>query len=164
MAATLTSLKKQPTLGDRKIALFQDGSWSASLKRHHCDPAVCRRNIEVFLEHIPNGTVFDSDVNLGSVFNYERAERYLFEELRSPAAIFLEDDLVLGNAYLTVLERLIELALADERIGYVAAFGNWLLSREQQLQRAGKLRPMHLLWAFGLTQRHWLKCRPYVLP
>ena len=29
-----------------------------------------------------------------------------------------------------VLERLIDLALADERIGYVAAFGNWKATRD----------------------------------
>jgi len=134
------------------------------MKKHHVDPALCQQCIEVFHEHFPNGEIFESDNNLGSVFNYERAERYVFETLDADAAIFLEDDLVLGRAYITVLERLIDLALADERIGYVAAFGNWKATREQQLKNARQLRPMHLLWAFGLTRHHWRKCRPYVEP
>jgi len=160
---TLSSLQAQTKLlGDRPIALFQDGSWSSSMNKHHCDPAVCRQCVDIFRDQFPSGTIFESDINLGSVFNYERAERYVFETLDAPAAIFLEDDLILGRAYITVLERLIDLTLADERIGYVAAFGNWKATQEQQLKNSRKLRPMHLLWAFGLTQRHWRKCRPYV--
>ena len=160
---TLSSLQAQTKpLGDRQITLFQDGSWSPSMNKHHCDSALCRQCVYIFRDKFPSGTIFESDINLGSVFNYERAERYVFETLGAPASIFLEDDLILGRAYITVLERLIDVALADERIGYVAAFGNWKATREQQLRNARKLRPMHLLWAFGLTQRHWRKCRPYV--
>jgi hypothetical protein len=163
LAKTLSSLQAQTKpLGDRQITLFQDGSWSPSMNKHHCDPALCRQCVSIFRDQFPSGTVFESDINLGSVFNYERAERYVFETLNASAAIFLEDDLILGRAYITVLERLIDLALEDERIGYVAAFGNWKATREQQLRNTRKLRPMHLLWAFGLTQRHWRKCRPYV--
>jgi 2-polyprenyl-3-methyl-5-hydroxy-6-metoxy-1,4-benzoquinol methylase len=163
LTTTLSSLQTQTKpLGDRQIALFQDGSWSPSMNKHHCDPAMCRQCVDIFRQQFPNGNIFESDINLGSVFNYERAERYVFETFDTPAAIFLEDDLVLGRAYITVLERLIDLALADERIGYVAAFGNWKATRAQQLRNTRKLRPMHLLWAFGLTQRHWRKCRHYV--
>jgi hypothetical protein len=160
---TLESLKGQDKpLDGRTIALFQDGPWSPSLKKNHVDPALCRRCVEVFLEYFPDGLAFESSVNLGAALNFERAERYVFETLDAPAAIFLEDDLVLGHSYLTVLEKLIDLSLADERIGYVAAFGNWTATPEEQLQSAQKLRPLHYQWGFGLTQRHWRKCRPYI--
>jgi hypothetical protein len=70
--------------------------------------------------------------------------------------------LVLGPVYLQVLEKLISRALEDERIGYVAAFGNYNLTADQQTPLARKLRPLHLLWGFGLTRSHWLKCRPFI--
>ena len=147
----------------RRIALFQDGFWSPTMNARHADPALIRRCVDVFCDRVPQGEVFESDTNLGIAMNIDRAERFVFETVGASAGIFFEDDLVLGPVYLTVLEHLIKLALADERIGYVAAFGNVQASPEQQLENARKLRPLHLLWGFGLTRRHWLKCRPYVM-
>lgn len=160
----LDSLKSQESidLSERRVALFQDGSWSPSLKKHHTDQSLISENISLFKAQFPHGTVFDSEVNLGTALNIDRAERYAFEELGAPAAVFLEDDLVLGSSYLKVLEKLIGFALEDERIGYVAAFGNFQAPKEIQIERQRLLRPLHLLWGFGLTQRHWRKCRPYV--
>ncbi|ADP71675.1 hypothetical protein Rvan_2459 [Rhodomicrobium vannielii ATCC 17100] len=151
-----------PQLGERRIALFQDGSWSDSLGKHKTDPELQDKCVSLFIEKFPFGEYFRSDKNIGTALNIDRAERYAFETLGADSAIFLEDDLVLGPAYFKVLESLIRLAMDDERIGYVAAFGNWRKTRDQQLASANKLQPMHLLWGFGLTKRHWLKCRPYV--
>lgn len=150
-----------PQIGARKIALFQDGTLIEG-KGHKTDPTLAEKCVDIFTERFPKGDVFASKHNLGTALNIDRAERYVFETLGSETGIFLEDDLVLGPVYFEVLEKLLTLALADERIGYVAAFGDWRKSREQQLSLARRLRPLHLLWGFGLTKRHWLKCRPYV--
>ncbi len=157
-------LAQRDGLGDRPVALFQDGSFSPTLQQHHDDPDVMSECVRLFRERFPRGSVFESEVNLGIALNYERAARYVFEKLGAPAGMFFEDDLVLGPVYITVLQRLIELAVADERIGYVAAFGNFQATEEEQQAAPRKLRPLHLLWGFGLTRRHWLKFRRYLKP
>ena len=81
------------------------------------------------MHRFPNGAVFESNDNLGIAMNFDRAERYVFEILSADAAIFFEDDMIISPVYLEVLGRLIERALEDERIGYVAAFGNFAAPR-----------------------------------
>ena len=147
------SLRDQSLPPDpENVFLFQDGG----------PEAIADECLKVFSDAFPRGRAFVAEDNLGTAMNIDRAERFMFETLETEAGIFFEDDLLLGPAYLTVLNCLIDLALADERIGYVAAFGNYRATREQQIKDATKLRPLHLLWGFGLTRRHWLKCRPYV--
>lgn len=158
---SLKAQKKSNLLG-RRIALFQDGWLSLSSGKSRVDPSVSAKCIDIFHEIFPNGEIFAGEINLGSTLNYDRAERFIFETCGASAGIFLEDDLVLGPVYITVLEKLIDRAIKDERIGYVSAFGNWKLSTGDQLKRARKLRPLYLLWGFGLTKQHWLKCRPYI--
>jgi hypothetical protein len=159
----LESIEAQRDLKGRDIFLFQDGSWSPTMNRYHADAGLIDRSISLFKNKFPKGQIFDSAVNLGVALNFDRAEKHVFETLQCPAAIFCEDDLILGPSYLTVLERLIDEALSDERIGYVASFGNYKVDAEMQRQKANQFLPLHLLWGFGLTRRHWLKCRPYVL-
>jgi predicted O-methyltransferase YrrM len=161
--AVLRSLRDQKDvdLQGRPIALFQDG-WIDAAGRNTIDPAVPARCVDIFRALFPQGQVFGGEANLGTALNIDRAERFVFESCNAPAGIFLEDDMVLGHAYLAVLETLIGHALEDERIGYVAAFGNFQAPLAKQLLNPRRLRALHLLWAFGLTKRHWLKCRPYV--
>lgn len=164
LAQMLDTLKTQHNgnLENRVIALFQDGAWSHSLQRFKADEKDIKKCIDIFLERFPSGQVFDSEINLGIANNIDRAERFVFETLEAPAGIFFEDDLVLGHSYLTVLQHLIGIALKDERIGYVACFGNHKSSRETQIAHQHLLCPLHLLWGFGLTRQHWLKCRSYI--
>ena len=146
LVQVLDSLKAQPDgLQGREIALFQDGPISPSTGRAQCDPEDCKRNIELFRTRFPHGRVFDSKTNLGIALNIDRAERFVFETLGAEAGMFFEDDMVLSPFYLTVLERLIDLAKADERIGYVAAFGNFQATRDRQLPNIRDVRPLHLL-------------------
>jgi hypothetical protein len=159
LAQVLDSLLAQHGgVGDRPIALFQDGTWSPTMHTHHADPSDIKECVALFRARFPRGEVFES------ALNFDRAERYVFETLRAPAGIFMEDDLVLGPTYLTVLEHLVDLALANRRIGYVAAFGNFLSTPEEQRSNARALRPLHLLWGLGLTRRNWLRCRRYIEP
>lgn len=154
----LRSLEAQTAdLSRREICLFQDGTGDHDAK------AKAEQCVSIFRSIFEGGRVFASEDSLGTAMNFDRAERHVFETLNADAAIFLEDDMVLGPSYLTVLERLLSISLADERIGYVSAFGNYRASRIEQLKKARQLRPLHLHWAFGLTKRHWLRCRPYVL-
>lgn len=158
----LDSLLMQEGISDRDVYLFQDGRFRAGTNKSTTEPSLIKSCIKTFSSRFPPENVFTSDVNLGTAMNIDRAERFVFEILGVDAGVFCEDDLVLGPAYLTVLDALIEKALSDERIGYVSAFGNYRSPKEEQEKTPSKLRPLHLLWAFGLTKRHWLKCRPYV--
>ena len=74
----------------RRIALFQDGSWSPTMNTHHADPALIRRCVDVFCERIPQGEVFESDTNLGIAMNIDRAERFVFRPLALPLASSLK--------------------------------------------------------------------------
>jgi predicted Ser/Thr protein kinase/methylase of polypeptide subunit release factors len=148
----LRGLREQTSPPDPAGAyLFQDGG-------QHSAPEC----VGIFKKIFPQGRAFVADTKLGVGLNSDRAERFVFETLGAECGIFFEDDVLAGPAYLTVLNRLIELALADERIGYVAAYGNYRATPQQQLQNARKLRPLRSLLGIGLTKCHWLKCRPYM--
>ena len=148
--------QKSANIENRPIVMFQDGP------RDDGDSVLIESNKSVFNEIFPDGTLITSSTNLGIGRSFDRAERYAFETLDAPGAFFFEDDLLLSPVYMQVLEKLMERALSDERIGYVAAFGQSSKPREEQTRLARELCSLHLLWGFGLTKRHWLKCRPYV--
>jgi hypothetical protein len=144
------------------IFLFQDGSVNDFSGRQYCDAAAAERNVAIFRALVPHGVPMVAEANLGVARNFDRAERFVFEALRAPAAIFLEDDLILGPYYLRTLMKLIDLALRDERIGYVGAFGNFRAPLEEQKRRASEIGVLGHNWAFGLTRRQWLLQKPYV--
>jgi tetratricopeptide (TPR) repeat protein len=164
LRSTLISLINQtgPSIASRQVYLFQDGAVNEFSGTTRCDPAIVQQNVELFRSLIPTGIPCPAPRNLGVALNFDRAERLVFEDLKAEAAIFLEDDLVLGRHYLKTLETLISLALRDERIGYVAAYGNHRASYDEQLANRSKLILMGHNWAFGLTRKQWLRQQPYV--
>ena len=147
---------------ERPIALFQDGSvnpFSGQRRAREEDITCCEK---LFREYLPTGVVHSSRDNLGIALNFERAEKYVFEELSADAAIFLEDDLVLSPHYISSLDHLIGVALNDERIGHVAAYGHHRTALSQQMTCPDAYVLLEHNWAFGLTRRQWLKNKPYV--
>lgn len=158
----LLSVKGQKSAFDEeRIALFQDGAPAGHDEA--ANKALIEESIDVFKEIFPKGKIFLSKINLGIGMNIDRAERWIFEDLQAEAGFFLEDDLELGSSYFDIIDALLKIALQDGRIGYVSAFGNYRAPLQEQLKRPKALRPLHLLWGFGLTRRHWQNCRPYVL-
>jgi hypothetical protein len=164
LSAVLRSLADQQNaaLGERQIVLFQDGAVNPFSGKVYYEPGVESENIRVFQHLFPNGIVMASNLNLGIALNFDRAERYVFGDLDADAAIFLEDDLVLGPHYIAVLERMIALALENESIGYVAAYGIHTATMAQQLTHRSALVNMSHNWAFGLTRRQWLRQKFFV--
>ena len=164
LTAVLSSLVQQVgvDVSKRDVFLFQDGAVNPFSALTHCDPAAPAANVEIFKRFLPHGTPMLAPHNLGIALNFDRAERFVFEELGVDAAIFLEDDLVLGPYYLKTLEQLIGLALANERIAHVAAYGNHKASAEEQLRHRSALTLMGHIWAVGLTRRQWLRQKRYV--
>jgi hypothetical protein len=156
----LQSLRGQISPQDRVI-LFQDGAYNPFSNRFKADPATVEKCIGLFRQIIPWGEVVTSASNLGIAFNYERAETHVFEEGGCERGLFLEDDMVLSPNYLDVTEQLLAIAGADERIGYVAAYGDFQASASAQRAGAAQLAPMHENWGAALTRTSWLAERPF---
>lgn len=158
----LKSLAAQTSTKDRVI-LFQDGVWNRFSQRSKADQRNIDRCIALFLKFFPGGEVHRSPENLGIAWNYERAEKHMFEMMAADSCLFLEDDLVLTPNYLDAIDQLLEMARSNERIGYVSAYGDMWASPAQQRDNAAGLIPMHENWGAALTRRSWLAERPFRL-
>lgn len=160
----LASLMRQRGVGlqDCEIFLIQDGAIDEATGRAYCDPAIVARNERAFRAAFPKGHVLTSPFNLGTAANFARAEEIAFGVLEAEAAVFLEDDLVLGPDYLRVMSQLIGFALDDPRIGYVAAYGNHEVSAKWQADHLSRLQHLGHHWAFAMTRHQWLLQKPYV--
>lgn len=152
----------EPYLIER-IALFQDGPVNPKSGERYATDSEIRDSITVFRRIFPKGEVFTSKDNLGIAANIDRAERYIFDELQADAGMFFEDDLVTTRFYLQALDAMLNMALADDRVGYVACYGlRWLLPLEEQAKDPTAYERLVHHWGFGLTRRQYLKSKPYV--
>ena len=165
LAKVLESLRAQVAcdLGDRTIVLFQDGAVNPFSGKRYAEDDKLDESVAVFRQAFPDGAVMRSPDNLGIALNFDRAERYGFETLAAEAAIFLEDDLVLGPHYISTLDSLVETFRDDTRVGYVAAYGDHRTSAEQQRANSHRLAILTHNWAFALYRRQWLRMRDRVL-
>jgi SAM-dependent methyltransferase len=161
----LESLRTQvdSDVEQRTIILFQDGAVNPCSNERHASEHEINDCIGVFQRLFPNKAVVRSAANLGVALNFDRAERHGFEELAADAVIFLEDDLVLGRHYLATVDSLIEMFATDQRVGYVAAYGDHTNSIEDQRAHRERLIGLTHNWGFALYRRQWLRMRPYVL-
>ena len=155
---------QQPALDPARVHLFLDGAYCPHRDALVADPAQVDRTALAFRRIFPTSQVHRAPHNLGVAFNYDRAERFAFETLGAEVGYFFEDDLVLSPHYLATLDRLAALALQDERIAYVAAYGDHTLDVAAQRAAQRQLRPLEHLWGFALTRRHWLERQPILAP
>lgn len=160
----LQSLKQQTLpVSLSKVHLFQDGARSRfASEGDSFDDELQRACLDVFQKEIPEGVVHYSEQNLGIALNFERAEQYVFESLKSPLAVFLEDDLILGPRYMEALAQLADFALREERVAYAAVYGNHQASLAEQRELASKIVPMGHKWGFVLTRRQWLRQKAFI--
>lgn len=148
--------------------LFQDGSTSPRTGLVYGNAKLMAESVKVFQRYLPDGKVYDSQVNLGVAMNFDRAERVLFEENGYDAAIFLEDDLLLQPHYFQVMEELLALAGTRTDIGMVTALGyqhHTPLAEQRAHAREVRLMDEHN-WAFGMRREAWQArdkvLRPYL--
>jgi uncharacterized protein (TIGR02444 family) len=151
-------------LPGRPIALFQDGAINKFSGKRRAEDGAIQANLEIFNRYFPSGRSFVADSNLGVALNFERAERHVFEELNQDAALFFEDDLLLSPFYVNTLDQLTEMALRDDRIGYVSAYGIQGPGSERLNRELPRYETLGHLWGFGLTKRLWQRNRPFVDP
>jgi hypothetical protein len=161
----LESLKSQIDghIDQRTIVMFQDGATNPYSGEQCGSEDDIERCVEMFQLFFPESQIFSSPVNLGVALNFDRAERYGFEELATDAVVFLEDDLVLGKYYFSIIDRLIEIFQKDERVGYVAAYGDHTKGIEDQNAHRPRLIGLTHNWGFALYRRQWLRMRPHIL-
>ena len=160
----LASLRDQTDapISERPIYLFQDGAVNRfSGKRHATDEAIAEC-VDIFKSYFPEGVVYESQDNVGVALNFDRAERFAFETLGVDVAIFLEDDLVLGEHYIATLELLIRKFSDDRRVGYLAAYGDHRNDISTQTNNSKKFLAMGHNWGFALFRRQWLRIRPRI--
>ncbi len=159
---TLQSLRGQIT-DDREVHLFQDGGFNPLSGRNYADEGHILENIRIFQKLFPHGAVHIQPVNIGIARNFDTAERFFFDEHQHQAAIFLEDDMVLGPHYMAIMDRmLIPTAISNPRIGCVAAYGNHLAPIQAQHSNSRAIIDMDHRWGFALTRRQWLRQKPFV--
>lgn len=158
----LKSLVRQVSPDDQ-IILFQDGGYNKFGGRQKADPANIEACIKLFRRYFPKGEVHLSADNLGIAWNYERAERHVFEMMGAQAGLFLEDDLLLSPNYLDAIDMLLDIATADPRIGYVSAYGDFWALRAEQAANLDRVMPMHENWGSALTRQSWLSERAFRL-
>jgi hypothetical protein len=162
LGPVMASLAEQRNVKIDCIALFQDGAVNPKSGERYAEDHEIAADVEVFKRYFPKGEVFGSDVNLGIAHNIDRAERWIFEELKTEAGIFFEDDMIVTKYYLQTLEALIRLALDDERIGYVSCYGNPEVPLSVQEAHPYEFIPLQHHWGFAITRRQFLKSKPYV--
>jgi hypothetical protein len=160
----LATLKAQTqAISPDRIFLFQDGYRSVSGK-DLTEPSLVEACIAEFTSAFPGATVFSSEANLGVALNFNRAEEFFFLERNEEAGLFFEDDLILSPYYLSAVENLLQIALSEPKIAYVAAYGDHRASLEAQRKTPRKIITMGHKWGFGLTKRQWLIQRPIIQP
>lgn len=147
----------------RKIFLFQDGAVNPYSNKRHASDAEIRASIDTFQQIFPHGTVAESPRNLGIALNFERAEKLAFEGMAAEAAIFLEDDLVLNNHYVAILDTLIARFSGNEKVAYLAAYGDHTATIESQHRNRDKFILLDHNWGFALYRHQWLRMRKNVL-
>jgi hypothetical protein len=165
LGRVLSSLQNQRgvDLDARKIVLCQDGAVNPHSGNRHARDEAIADCIACAAAMFPQATILASDRNLGVAWNFDRAERVAFEQMIAPAAIFLEDDLVLGEHYIATLDLLLEKFADDERVGYVAAYGDHRIPLAEQHRKRAKLILQEHNWGFAVYRRQWLRMRRHIL-
>jgi hypothetical protein len=166
LGRVLASLKAQRDgrLAEREIHLFQDGPVNRYSRIRYASDADIAASVDIFRNHFPDGTVHQSEDNIGICENYRRAERYVFEEREFDVGYFLEDDLVLSPVYVEMMDRLCRWAVTTPNVAYFAAYGDYYSEPAQIAARRRELVTLDHQWGFGLLRRHWRKMRGLLEP
>src|SRR5271157_515897 len=161
----LNSLRAQVDcdIDQRTIILFQDGAVNPYSNERHASDDEINQCAGIFQSLFPHSRIMRSLVNLGVALNFDRAERHGFEDLSAESVIFLEDDLVLGQHYISILDKLIEMFATDERVGYAAAYGDHTKCVQDQHAHRQQLIGLTHNWGFAFYRRQWLRMRPFLL-
>lgn len=160
LAKLVSSLKTQSVRPDpRRLFLFQDGV--INRKSHEKKTSFERHQAAAKIAHgfLPHRQFIQQTENLGIAEHYQFAERFIFEEMKYPFAIFLEDDFILSPEFLRCMERLLEIMRSNLRIGYATAAGGSRDADGREGNAAGSLSicPNTPLWGHLVSREHWIE-------
>ena len=163
LARALASLKRQRgvVVDERQVFLLQDDAVSPRSGVRYAEDAAIAASVATFREHFPGGHVAQARGNLGISRNIRRGEVLTFEALDSECGYFFEDDLELGPEYLRIMSQIRDLARADARVGYFAAYGDHYAS---PVGHEAWLQPLQHHWGFGLMREPWRRLRQWLAP
>jgi hypothetical protein len=158
------ALQQGCDIASRKVAFFQDGAVNEQSGIRYASDSEIAEVASVFRCHFPAAPLFHSERNVGIYANFDRAERYAFEELDAEVAYFFEDDLVLTPHYISAMDQIWDSVKDIDRIGYFAAYGERFSSLALQKEQLRATMPMRHNWAFGLKRSHWREMRVFLKP
>jgi len=158
----LKSLNRQKDFG-LNVYVFQDGHKNPYSGKVKADPTEIKKCLTLFKTHIPNAEIHHASRNLGIALNFDRAEKYLFEQKGYEWVLFFEDDLVLHPLYLETLFAMLHTFGPDKRVGMLACYGEFpKLSLEDQTRKAGLVTAQGHHWGFALSKEAYLARKPMV--
>jgi glycosyltransferase involved in cell wall biosynthesis len=164
LGKVLASLKNQKgaKVEDSQVHLLLDGAVNEFSGVKYAEDREIDLSEKEFVKYFPQGKIHRSKTNIGVAKNFARAEEIAFLHTKSDMALFFEDDLELGPAYLSVMQKLATIASQNPMIGYFAAYGTPSQSENDQRRYASDVQALDHHWAFGLTRRQWERSKPLV--
>ena len=161
---TLHSICRQHVLGQSifeiyDFYIFQDGIGDADEARVKAHAAITElsKNTQSVKQFIVQ------PINLGVGKHFAFVEDYLFNHGNHDFVVFCEDDMVLGDAYMTTLNAMANKFYDDERVAMLSAHSQaYKATSAEQAGRIQDYLPMGHSWGFGLYKRAWLAIQPIV--
>ncbi|SFU46754.1 hypothetical protein SAMN02799631_00777 [Methylobacterium sp. 174MFSha1.1] len=148
-------------LDENLIHLMQDGGRSRRTGCVYANEEALDASAAVFKRHFPHSHLHRAEENLGIAMNFERAEKFAFQNLGADVAYFFEDDMELGPYYLHILDRMRAAGQDCPNLGYFACYGD--IYRGFDAKHA-KIVPLEHHWGFGLTRRCWEAMQGWIAP
>ena len=141
------------------VYVFQD----ALQARHESKSRASYDKIkELALNTVGSQFYHQQESNKGTAFQFDFAEKYLFQEKQYDFVIPLEHDFVMDKNYLDVLTKLADQFRDDERVATISVHSQTahLLTQAEQEQRKNEYVLMDHDWGAGLFKRSWDQRQP----
>jgi len=117
---------------------------------------------ELALNTVGSQFYLQQTTNKGTAFQFDFAEKYLFQEKQYDFVIPLEHDFVMGSHNLEVLTKLADQFRDDTRVATISIHSQTahLLTQAEQEQRKHEYVLMDHDWGAGLYKRSWEQRQP----
>lgn len=161
---TLAGIYKQSIAGKPiqhyyDVYIFQD---ALQARHENASRASYDKLKELALNTVGSQFYHQQTSNQGTAFQFDFAEKYLFQEKQYDFVIPLEHDFVMATNYLDVLTKLADHFREDERVASISVHSQQShhLSQEQQEARKHEYVLMDHDWGAGIFKRSWEKRQP----
>jgi hypothetical protein len=136
------------------IILWQDG-YIRPESKSSIDATAYDKCINTFKNIFPESLIISNTLNKGVGQMYRDMKDWTFK--RFQAGIFLEDDLVLGKNYISILKKLYSQTADNLQVGLITAYGpDRLVSDVEQATRSKELELGIPSWGYLLGKEQYL--------